>query len=229
MKDAPHATPPIPDAIRRLRAPGYRNIFELTDTPRLYGTETMAGDWQARLLLLTKDFSPARLIERRLAAAERDVWYHAPDWPTNRFVEARLKAGGVPLDDPRKTGVLYGSVCWLLRADGRTSGPLPEGWQPPARRVLEFTLARLPRLRAVACLGRDSFDFVTGYLGVEADWRRQRDLREPVSAGGLALHALSHPGNLGTLSRLPGGSWPEKERVAAADWATMLHQVRLSG
>lgn len=218
---ADRATPVIPSALRRLRARGYRNIFELTDTGRLYGTETMAGDWQGRLLLLSKDFAPSALIERRLRAGERDVWYHQPDWPTNRAVAGRLAANGVRLDDPRRAGVLFGSVCWLLRADGRTSGPLPAGWQRPAREVLAFTLAAMPRLEAVACLGRDSFDFVTGFLGVRADWRRQRDLRRPVEARGLAIHALSHPGNLGTLSRLPGAAWAEKQAAVAADWRAL--------
>lgn len=222
----PAPTPPIPAAIRSLRAPGFRNIFELADPSTLYGTESMAGDWSGRLLLLTKDFGPSSVIEARLAAGERAVWYHAPAWPTNRWVADRMAENGIDVADPRATGVLYGSVCWLLRADGVASGPLPPGWRGPASVVLGFTLAHMPRLRAIACAGKDSFAFVTAELGIRADWRRHRDARAPaVTPGGLEVHALSHPGNLGTLSRLRGAPWAEKEAAAAADWRAMMGRV----
>lgn len=212
----------VPPALRRLAARGFVNPCALLEPPRLHAAESLCGDRSARLLLLSQDAGPASLYRARLEAGDPDPWRVDPRWPSVRTVAARLREGGVALDAPGRCGVFWGCVCWLLRDDGRATGPLPPGWREAARAALPETLARAPAATDIACLGRESFDLVAAALGVSAAWREARDARRAVAAGRFRLHALSHPGNLGTLARLADAPWREKERAAAEDWRAML-------
>lgn len=212
----------VPPALRALAAPGWVNPCALFEPPRLHAGESLCGDPNARRLLYSQDAGPASLYRARLAAGDPDPWRVDLGWPSVRAVSARLTAAGVDLSDPRRCGVFWGCVSWLLRDDGRATGPPPPGWRPAARVATEATLARLPDARDVLCLGRESFDLVAELLGARAGWRETRDARLPVEAAGRRLHALSHPGNLGTLARLPRASWEAKIAAAAADWRAAL-------
>jgi hypothetical protein len=62
----------IPESIRSFKHRHYTNIYELyPNERRLYGTESLFGDWDGELLLLAKDFAPARLIEEASMTASR--------------------------------------------------------------------------------------------------------------------------------------------------------------
>jgi len=50
-------TPEVPEAIRKLRHPAYKNIYEFgLGNQNLWGTETLLGDWAGKYLLIAKDF-----------------------------------------------------------------------------------------------------------------------------------------------------------------------------
>jgi hypothetical protein len=212
-------TPIIPAEIRDYRAGAYTNIYQLCpDEPRLYGTESLYGDWDAELLLLAKDFAPSALIRHRLAAGDPRPYRHT-NWllepktagaATNRNLERLARRL-----DCRK---LYGSaMAGLLRDDGHVSGALPEmrGIAPFLADVLRFTLAHMPNLRAIACLGADAWHLaLASFQLVPIDWAGQRATRRPVQVNGLLLFALPHP------SRTPGGA-----ETVRADWDAMAQAL----
>lgn len=212
-------TPTIPAEIRTYRSRSYTNIYQLCpDEVRLYGTESLFGDWDAELLLLAKDFAPSTLVRRRLGEGDTRPFHHtdwirdprAPGAATNRNLH-RL-AGRL---DCRK---LYGSaLAGLLRDDDRVSGPLPDarGIGTYVRDVLRFTVTQMPNLRAIACLGEDAWRWALRTFDVaNIDWSDQRESRRPIEAKELLLFALPHP------SRMPGGT-----ETVLADWDAMAHAM----
>jgi hypothetical protein len=63
------STPIIPEEIRAIRHPAYKNIFEYElGNENLWGTETLFGDWAGHTLIVAKDFYPAELIEQDIQA-----------------------------------------------------------------------------------------------------------------------------------------------------------------
>src|SRR5262245_33269686 len=51
------STPYIPEEIRAIRHPDYKNIFEYElRNENLWGTETLFGDWSGHTLIVAKDF-----------------------------------------------------------------------------------------------------------------------------------------------------------------------------
>jgi hypothetical protein len=60
--------PLIPDWIKSLSHPSYRNIFDYPIPGcTLWGTETLLRDWLGRYLLVAKDFYPSSYIEEQIA------------------------------------------------------------------------------------------------------------------------------------------------------------------
>ena len=91
--------PDIPQSIKALRVDGYRNIFELVpNCPRLFGTETLCGDWDGEILIVAQDFSTTPEMVRRLRAGEQDPYHHDPKIPTNRNLVRLLQENGVQID-----------------------------------------------------------------------------------------------------------------------------------
>ena len=65
-------TPVIPDWIRNLEHPGYKNIFSYNlGNMNLWGTETFLGDWNGRFLLVAKDYYPSSSIDEAQIVARR--------------------------------------------------------------------------------------------------------------------------------------------------------------
>jgi len=200
-------TPPIPDWIRDFRTPNYTNIYELCpDESRLYGTESLYGDWSAEVLLLAKDFAPRCLIDDRLADGDQRPFRHEPKMKTNRM----LQCYAAPFGDR----LLYGSaLAGLLRNDGKVRGALPDRAtvMPWAARVLDFTILSMPNLKSIACLGADAWDCTLRAIGISnQDWRTHRIDRRPLNVNGLQIHALAHP------STFPGG-----RDTVQGDWNAM--------
>jgi hypothetical protein len=209
-------TPPIPDWIRDYRTRSYTNVYELCPAEsRLYGTESLYGDWGGELLLLAKDFAPSRLVEERIAAGDGRPFRHT-DWVTEPSGPgARTNRTLHRLAERIGCGKLYGSaLAGLLRTDGQVSGALSEKRQIGefVCKVLRFTVGQMPNLRAVACLGVDAWEWTTQALGCgERTWSDYRERREAVvTADGIRLFALAHP------SRTPGG-----RAMVEEDWETV--------
>lgn len=155
-------TPPIPQRFREFRHPGYTNVFSFLPTcSRLYGTETLFGDWDAPVLLLGKDGAPTPVI-RNLAAREGDgAWRHAQrergdvgGYRTNdRLV--RL-ANGLPkarLYGSATANMLYDDPAWSRGLPGFYAGPLRDY----LAEVLVWVIGKMQRLEVIACLGKDAW------------------------------------------------------------------------
>jgi hypothetical protein len=215
-------TPPIPRWIRDYRATSYRNIYEFCPKEtRLYGTESLYGDWGGTLLLLAKDFAPSSLVEQRRQTGDERPFHHT-DWRTEpKGPGAQTNRNLEQLVEPIRCGKLYGSaLAGLLRSDGKVSGALSEKKEIGqfVREVLRFTISHMPNLRVVACLGVDAWTWATEALGCGGllDWSDHREKRKPVvTADGLRLFALAHP------SRTPG-----RKAKVEGDWEALGRELR---
>jgi hypothetical protein len=178
-------TPPLPDWIRHAQVPGYTTAHQLCpDEPRLFGTESLYGDWAGSVLLLAKDFGPSRILRARLAAGDPRPYRHEPGMLAN----VRLRELAAPVEE---LGLLYGSaLANLLRDDGRVSGALPNREQALAygAQVARFTVERMPALRWIVCLGLEAWECSRSALGLEGDWRAHRDSGEPLGPLVAAFH-----------------------------------------
>lgn len=149
-------TPPLPDWIRSARVPGYITAHvRLPGVTRLFGTETLYGDWDGQVLLLAKDFAASRVLEERLARGEPDPYRHGTDSEslTNRRPKRFLPLLGC---GSGSEGFLYGSaLANLLREDGEMSGSLPNRREalPYGMAVLTFVVSHMPNLRVILCMG----------------------------------------------------------------------------
>lgn len=208
-------TPPIPTWIRNYRASGYTNIWELLPyEKKLYGTETLFGDWDGELLILLQDFSTREEIRQRIAARDPNPYRHDPAIRTNRRLEKLAAPLGEGLD-PRRCRMLYGSaLAGLLKGGTSLSGGLPN-WRSLleyAQKVLLWTLGQMPNVKTVACCGKVAWETATTAHGLNGlDWRTYLERRIPVEAGKVLLYAHRHP-----VNRDPG-SWT----LALEEWESM--------
>lgn len=188
-------TPPIPDWLHTFRLDGYRSIYEYSPhESRVFGTESLFGDWNGRLLVMAKDFACSRLIEERLARGER-AFSHDPNLKTNKALRSFVDSHTTS-QDPTTCGVLYGSaLAGILRDDGKMSGTLPHRKSALdfGTRVLRFTIDCMPGLQTIVCMGEEAWLCTTSALGIARAWRECRDDGVVCSAGGYALIAAFHP------------------------------------
>jgi hypothetical protein len=214
-------TPRIPSWIRSYRTRAYTNIYAMCPGERrLFGTESLYGDWSADLLLLAKDFGTSDLVRGRIRAGETRPFRHT-DWrrEPQGTLGAKTNRTLYRLAERIPCRKLYGSaLAGLLRDDGRGSGTLAgrREIEPFVGRVLRFTLDHLPNLRAIACLGQDAWDFTLAGLGLgPEDWRARRASRQPVTFRGVKLFALAHPRGM------PGGG-----ETVIGDWDALARGLR---
>lgn len=177
---------PIPDWIKKLRADGYLNIFEICQPDTLYGTEHLCGDWAGQLLIVAKDFAPADEVLRltKLGLPPELVYRHndgdgrfKTGLRTNRRLMKLLFGPHATVQGERAAscGALYVSACFLLK-QGTTSSKL-ENWasgsdtRKASRQVLEHTIAVMPNLRAIACLGGDALQLLGEIYGFDTPSR----------------------------------------------------------
>jgi hypothetical protein len=193
------STPRIPDWIKDFRHPSYTNIWQLLpDEKKLYGTETLYGDWAGKTLVLLQDFSTRQEIERRIVGGEKNPYRHDPSIKTNRRLEiltSPLRTGIGPLD----SGILYGSALVGLLKEGeslssslRNRNELSEYTQ----QVLSWVLAHMPNLKRIACCGNVAWNTAVAANGLPAcDWRDHLQSGIPIENDGVQLFALRHPVN----------------------------------
>jgi hypothetical protein len=217
--------PTIPSWMRTFQYPGYTNVYSLDrlqHEPKLFGTETLFGDWDAPTLLYAKDAAPARVIRGLVETGDPNPWRHAVrnrdqmGYQTNEKVKeiARHFIGSK----------LYGSaLAHMLKEAEDTSGSLPdllnEGGElhKHLKRVLEFVVQNMPNLRAIICLGNDAHGFVASCASGST--------APGVPVGGCAeielfnrrvlLGRLYHP------SRAFRGGWPARHK----EWQVVARQV----
>jgi hypothetical protein len=217
------ATPSIPNWMRAASTSGaFRNVFEADlcpDETRVFGTESLLGNWNAEILLLAQDFGPTSLIRARLTQGDMRPYRHT-DWKTERALGARTNRTLAYLSSKIHCEKLYGSAMGcLLRNDGSETG-FPADFDKVRRyclNVLRFTIRHMVNLRAIACLGTVSWSLTTDLLGhhglTHREWRRARC---PLIAGGLQVFALAH------TRAFFGG----KQQVEG-DWAAMAVSLGL--
>lgn len=179
-----YKTPDVPDAIRAIRHPLYRNIYEYgLGNRNLWGTESLLGDWDGKYLLIAKDFYPASYIEK---STDPEPYRHNPSAPTNRNLLKTLRYFSQYGEGTSNVncGFLYVSACFLLRADGVIRGPLPDETAvlELSRPVLEFTIDHMPNLSDIVLMGTEA-----------ARAMSQRSLRALIERQNYKVHIVSHP------------------------------------
>lgn len=204
-------TPPIPDEIKNIYLVDYKNIFSYPNEyfPKsghhnLWGSETLCGDWDGRLLIILKDFAPTWYIENR--SDGRPPYSHTIGSPTNsslvRFINHAYKELGhtddLVCDDGSNNtscGILYASASFLLRA---TDGPgmnvritrqaLQRGW--PA---LKFTISNMKNLTDIVLCGKEAFDGFCLSNGSLGDRRNILNKGSSLDWRGKRIHLTYHP------------------------------------
>ena len=180
------STPPLPDWIRNAEVAGYATAHRLCpEETRLFGTESLYGDWNGRVLLLAKDFGPSEILHHRIASGDTRPYRHEPGMRTNRQLQR--------LAEPfLEQGLLYGSALGnLLRDDDTVSGALPnrEAALAYGTRVFRFTIQCMPNLRWIVCMGAEAWECACGARELVGDWEEHRRSGEPLGP----LIATYHP------------------------------------
>lgn len=231
-------TPPLPDWITRLRLAGYRNVFDYVRAgqqpfanpahPNLWGTETLAGDWDGRLLVVFKDFAETAFVENR--SDSRPLYSHAPEFATNRNLCALLSGGGHPIDllgqGAAECGLLYASASFLMRQSTARSAPLAREALRLSWPVLEFTLSHMPQLTDIALCGVEAFGSFQHFGGLTGDRRRAKDDRKPLRWRHLRVHCTSHTQPT-ALNTRRNRHEPGRRGIAIAqdDWRVILRHA----
>lgn len=187
---------------RRFRDPAYVNIYEkYPDEPRVFGTESLFGDWDADVLLLAKDYAPWHVIKKRADDGEERP-YRAGCKCKDGEGAGGLKTNKVLVEKylpeiPEGLRLLYGSVCGgLMRKDETLSGPLPD-W-PQIRdgycsKLVEFTMGQMPNLGLIVALGGDAWKVVKGMAGSKTTFVEARRTVDDVRLDGHRCTATFHP------------------------------------
>lgn len=187
-------TPQIPDWIRHSRVNGYRNIYELCpEETRVYGTESLCGDWSGDVLLLLKDFASSDHVKEKIARGERG-FSHTPKLPTNRRLNHLLSPVRLTAQ-PETCGVLYGSaLAGLLRDDGEMSGDLSNRREAMENgvRVLRWVVDQMPCLRIIVPLGVEACETTEKALGRYGD--RDKLRKQPRPDGRLMHGTVNYNG-----------------------------------
>jgi len=176
----------VPGWIRNFSHPGWTNVFQLVpENQHLYGTETLFGDWNSRVLLLAKDGSPTGVIRALRDKGESRPWRHAQrelgdtgGWRTNERLSnfASMIPGG-KLYGSATANMLYDDPRWSRSLPGFYDGPLNAFLQ----RVLCWVAESMPNVERVVCLGAESW-FLTcltmGNFAAASNFQQYRDSRQ---------------------------------------------------
>lgn len=231
-------TPPLPDWIAKLGLAGYRNVFDYAKVgvqpfvdpkrPNLWGTETLAGDWDGRLLVVFKDFAETAFLENRNDG--RALYSHAPEFATNRNLCALLAGAGHPIDlqglGAAECGLLYASASFLLRDSTARSAPLCQDALRLSWPVLEFTLSQMPQLTDIALCGVEAFESFQCFGGLRGDRRTAQDQRQPLRWRHLRVHCTGHtqPTALNTRRNKHEQGRPGAA-IAQDDWQAIIRHA----
>jgi hypothetical protein len=177
------STPNLPQWIRDFSHPGYTNVHSiLPGCRRLYGTETLLGDWNAETLLLAKDAAPTHVIKALARKEGDDAWRHAErvrgdvaGWRTNQRVEELAEIiPGAKLYGSATANMLLDNPAWSRSLPGLRAGPLHQHLV----HVLGWVIQSMPNLRVIACLGEESWYVVCSAFGDSKAARNHADYRD---------------------------------------------------
>lgn len=163
-------TPTIPSWIREFSCSGYTNVYSfLENCPRLYGTETLFGDWSSEVLLLAKDGAPTHVIKSLSLKEGQGAWRHAQrelgdsgGWRTNeRLVKLANRVPGSKLYGSATANILFDDPNWSRSLPGLKTGQLNDYLV----KVLTWVISSMPNLRVIACLGDDAWYITSCVLG----------------------------------------------------------------
>lgn len=212
-------TPPIPQSIRGLQVEGYTNVYEIVPTAtRLYGTESLFGDWNAPLLLLAQDFAHASFVRERVDSNHPDPYSHKDGLRTNDNLIELSK-------DAVRDGALYGSALGPLLKNGNGLGaslPNRARAMQAASTIVRFTIDNMPNLRVVVCLGTVAWEAIyRAYL-------RETSVQSRFIAGSgphtieprrLAVFVTAHTSSRGLNNRREVGTTGLRgKQLAIRDW-----------
>lgn len=216
--------------LREFDAPscvGYENINRIyPQTDRIFGTETLCGDYTGQVLVLAQDFAPAHRIRQRLdEQRDRNPFFHSEENRTNINLVGLLRrlgelADARPLTRARlfkridikgtnagACGLVYGSIIWLLKEAASVSA------SPPRLRtvldasspVIKYAIASMPNLDRIVCLGRIAYEGLAHIHGLKRKWRHDLDahLSFTISAGDRSVQCFpsSHLSGRGLAMR----------------------------
>lgn len=196
------ATPtPLPEWLTSYRQPPYRNIYEICPQERfVFGTESLYGDWDAELLILAQDVGPADEFEKLRDAGHPHPFAHREFRPGFPRYDPAAGMGGAGtnktifrLAEHVSCTKLYGSaLIGMCRpgADYHGTLPRPTLVRDFCVRVLRWAIdpERMPKLRAVICLGNLAEDHI-----------RRAIREEPTLASGPRLFHTPHPAARGQI------------------------------
>lgn len=184
---------------------GWTNVFELVPSnERLYGTETLFGDWNGRTLLLAKDGAPTHVIRHLRDRGETTPWRHAQrklgdsgGWKTNEYLTKAVShiSGGL-LYGSSTANLLYDNPSWSRSLPGFYSGPLHDY----LKIVLGWVIESMSRIERILCLGQEAWFLTSHVLGQSQLARRFSEFRDrQMQVTGvygqkrICVHALYHP------------------------------------
>lgn len=214
-----NATPLLPEWITQAKIEKYETAHVLVECEtRLYGTEDLYGDWDARALLLAKDFSSSEDFRSRIDAKDPRPYRHDPKCLTNKRLR-RFAGALAASSDPSSCGLLYGSaLANLLRGDGRMSGPLPN-WENALLhgvRVLSFVRESMPNLRTLVCMGWEAYAVTQEGFKLGHRWDEVKHAGRVLSADGLRIVVVPHPAARGPLAAQES-AWEKARAVVAQE------------
>lgn len=225
-------TPGIPSDIQQIRHDGFRNVFEYVSLerspfpnparPNLWGTETLGGDWNGRMLIVLKDFAPTIDLENR--ADGRALYSHRPDFRTNKNLVALLQAGGRTMDLFGQTsmscGLLIASACYLLRVgSGRSGQGIPRGVLARSWPALEYTIANMPELTDIVLCGVEAFDTFRDNGGLRGDRLSIQSNRRPTTWRKFRVHCTTHTQPTAiNVRKDPHAAHLTGQQIAEEDW-----------
>lgn len=221
-------TPPLPQAIRDLRAPGFTSVYELLpEEPRLFSLESVYGRWDGKILVLDSAPTHVQVVKSRLSRKTlRPYCQH----------ETPATYGLARLAFPMAShGVLAGSIYGPLLVNSNTRNELNASRDANRKAVapmLRFVIKNMPNLKAVVCLGVTAYEFVLHAMTSKVTnpdtlprWPDEFDAIEPVRPvfGGPTVFLTCRPSPEAIHRR--GG-----ETKAAQDWQAvadhLAHQAR---
>jgi hypothetical protein len=185
---------------RAFRNSDYKNMYEVPGyetEARVFGTESLYGDWEAEVLLLAQDFAPWRTIEDRLAYDPTDAFRAGCRCKDGaKFLGVRSNETLVQhyvSELPPETRLLYGSARGGLMRLGDKDPGLKEIRRVYCVPLLDFVIARLPNLRAIVSLGKEAWRVMGDLSGRTVDFRSARDAAWTIEYRGVSCFAAAHP------------------------------------
>jgi hypothetical protein len=224
-------TPAVPEKIKNIRLDGYNNIFEFEPNPfpdpnhpNLWGTETLFGDWDGRLLIVLKDFSSTETLKNR--PDERPLYSHAPKILTNRNLISFLNSTEFGFLTPRKNTIcemLYISACFLIRCGDGLSGRISSEALKRSWNAIEFSISKMRKLTDIALCGKEAFASFQKFGNLVADRNEVmacgRVVRWEFKNREFRVHLTCHPGGKGVNGRSDRtGQGRSGQEMTQEDW-----------